>query len=659
MLTPGPDRFPVLFSPCRIGPMTVGNRIVCAPHQTEFSPDAWFTAQHVAYLEARAAGGAGWIVTEPVEAHPSARRELPPGRAAWNPGVVDAWGPLVEAVRRHGSRVTLTVGHAGPNTTGVESGQALWGPSEQPSPGAREVPAVMSEEMIAELIASIGVVAGHARAAGFDGVELQVTADYLFGAFLSSLTNDRTDAYGGDLEGRGRIVTQALDALRTNTAGELAVGLRISIDHLVPGGLRPDEAAAFLSARAADGLIDYVSCIRGTYHTLDHIIPAMGTPTAPLAEAARIVRAAVGVPVVIAGRIPDAPTMEALLADGTADLVASARLFIADPRWVEKVRGGDDALVRRCLYCNQLCVTQLLRRKPIRCVQNPDAGYEASRGSTHPPARVCRVLVVGAGPAGLEAACTLVERGHQVRVAERADEPGGRLRLARLLPGRAELWHAIEPRLAQLEQAGVRVEHGVTVDRSVVDDLDPDAVVLATGAKPYREPRYRGRPAPCRIDGLTAESVLTVDDVASDPPVGRRVLVIDEEGTRAVAALVGLLVDRDCHVVVVTTLPHVGYPNLILSQEWATTVPPLVARGMVVHPFSQVREVRDGRGRVERVDGAGVVEVDSIDDVVVAFGGTVPPGPDLGRPVTRVGDCVAPRDLGAALRDGRRLARVL
>jgi 2,4-dienoyl-CoA reductase-like NADH-dependent reductase (Old Yellow Enzyme family) len=656
MLSPGAQRFPVLFSPLQVGPMRVPNRIVCAPHQTEFSPDAWFSEQHLAYLERRAAGGAGWVVTEPVEAHPSARRELPPGRGAWQPGVVDAWRPLVRAVQRHGARISLTVGHAGANTTGAESGQALWGPSEAPSPGVREIPTVMTEQMASELVDSIATVARHARIAGFDGVELQATADYLFGSFLSPLTNTRTDAYGRDLAGRGRLLAEALAAMRAAAGDDVAVGLRISADHLLPGGLRPDETAAFLHARAAENTIDYASLIQGTYHTLDHIIPTMGSPVAPVAEAARTVRNAVGVPIAMAGRIPDPAVMEDLLTSGAADLIASARLFVADPEWVAKVRHGDDLLVRRCLYCNQLCVTQLLKRKPIRCVQNPDVGREASLTLLPPPTRRHRALVVGAGPAGLEAACTLSDRGHEVTVVERATEPGGRLRLAWHLPGRNELRHAIGPRVAHLARAGVAMRYGVEATRRLVDDLDPDAVVLATGAVAYREPVYRGQPAPVRIAGLSAASVLTVDDAAADPPRGRRLLVVDEEGTRAVCALIGWLLDHDCQVVVATTLPHLGHP-LLLSQEWATTVPPLVRRGVVVHPFCRATAVRDGRASLERTDGAGAVTVEGIDDVLLALGATVPAAADLGRAVLRVGDCVAPRDLGAALLDARRVAR--
>lgn len=658
MLSSGPERFPTLFSPLQVGPMTVPNRIVCAPHQTEFSPDAWHTDEHVAYLERRAVGGAGWVVTEPVEAHPSARRELPPGRGAWEPGAVDAWRRLVGAVQRHGTRITLTIGHAGPNTTSAESGQALWGPSEEPSPAAREVPAVMTPGMIADLVASIGTVAANAAAAGFDGVELQVTADYLFGAFLSPLTNRRSDAYGGTLAGRGRAVAEALAAMRAGAGPGLAVGLRISADHLVPGALRPDESAAFLAGQSGAGAIDYVSVIQGTYHTLDHIIPTMGSPVAPVADAARTVRQAVGLPVAMAGRIPDPALMEQLLASGTADLIATARLFIADPDWVAKVQRGDDALVRRCLYCNQLCVTQLAKRKPIRCVQNPDVGREVW-GRDGPPRRSLRVLVVGGGPAGLESACTLSGRGHDVTVVERAGEPGGRLRLASGIPGRAELEHALAPRLELLARRGLTVRYGTDADRALVEDLAPDVVVQATGAVPYRDPAYRGRPGQAAIDGLVAADVLTIDDVAADPPQARRVLVVDEEGTRAVSALVAWLVDRDCEVVVVTTLPHLGHPTLVQTQEWATTVPPLLRRGVVVHPFARLAAVRGGEARVVPTDGGASVCVPGVEAVLLAMGGTVPPGPDLGRPVMRIGDCLAPRDLAGALHDGRLVARAL
>jgi 2,4-dienoyl-CoA reductase-like NADH-dependent reductase (Old Yellow Enzyme family) len=645
---PGAVAHPLLFSPLAVGPMTVPNRIVCAPHQTEFSPDARFTDQHVAYLERRARGGAGWIVTEPVEAHPTSRREVGVDGGGWSTAVLPSWRALREAVHAHGARVSLTVGHAGPNTTGVESGRALWGPSAVPSPGPREVPAAMTTAMIDELLESLGTVAANARDAGFDGVELQVTADYLFGAFLSPLTNHRDDGYGGDLDGRGRIVLEAVARLREATRGELAVGLRISADHLVEGGLRPDEASQVLARCAAEGTVDYVSVIQGTYHTLDHIIPSMGTPVAPAAAAAAEVRAATGVPVAVAGRIPDAATMEELIARGDADLVATARLL-------------DDDVIRRCLYCNQLCVTQLLKRKPIRCVQNPEVGRESSGVLTPLTSGAAsgrrRVVVVGAGPAGLEAACTLDAVGCEVRVIERADAPGGRLRLAWQLPGRAELRHAVEPRVAALSRAGVPLGLGTEATAEVLADLAPDAVVLATGAVPDRRGCYRGAVGRMAIAGLADVRVLVPDDVAAGVEATGPVIVVDEEGTRAIAAVIEALAEQVAPVIVVTTLPHLGYPQLVLSQQWATTVPPLLHRGVVVHPFSRLRSVSGGRAVIARIDDGTETAIEGVSTLVLAMGGLAPDPPDLGRPVVLVGDALAPRDLGAAILDGRRLAR--
>lgn len=646
-----------LLAPTEVAGMGLRNRVVCAPHWTAYNADARYTDRYVAYLEARAAGGAGWVVTEPMASHPTSRGELPPGRGAWeDDGATASWRRLTDAVHAHGARISLTVGHAGRNTSWLDSGHAALAASSDPAVVSREVPRAATATDLAEIGDHLRRIAARAAAAGFDGVELQCTADYLFGSFLSPSTNRRTDAFGGGVTGRSRAVADALGALRAGAGTGLLVGMRVSADHMVPGGLRPDDAGEVVARVGALGLLDYVSVIVGSYARLDAITPTMGGPVGLAVDAARTVRVASGLPTIVAGRIPDLEVAERIVTSGAADLVAFARPFIADPAWIATTLAGRSDEVRRCLYCNQQCVTRLSQKQPISCVQNPAAGREQrlSRPARAGSARG-RVVVVGAGPAGLEAAVTAAEGGHEVVVVDQATAAGGRLRAAWAVPGREELRHAVVPRVATLRRLGVELRLGAAADAAVLAALQPDLVVQATGAPPWRRAGYRGPGGPEAIAGLADADVRCLDDVTADPPEGRRVLVVDELGRRATVATVAWMVDRGCEVEVVTSLPYLGHPALVLSQEWSSLVPPLVSRGVRVHPFAEVPRVEDGRPTVRsRIDGSAQA-LARVDVVVLAM----PDAPSSAvlpttAPVLPAGDCVAPRDAGAALLDGRR-----
>ncbi|MPZ63331.1 MAG: NAD(P)-binding protein [Propionibacteriales bacterium] len=658
-----------LFEPIEIAGRRIANRIVCAPHWTGFNEGAGFTDRYGDYLEARAEGGAGWVVTEPIASHPTARRELPPGTGPWETDMRDDWRRVGQRVQRHGARISLTIGHAGRNTTWMETGLPVLAPSPVPSPTMKEDPLPLTEALLDELVGGYARIAAMAVDAGFDGLELQSTADYLFGSFLSPLDNQREDAFAGSMRARAEPLRQALSAVRGEVGDDALLGIRMSAEHGVDGGLGAEAAAETVGYLSGLGLLDYVSVIVGSYHNLHLITPTMGSPVGPAVGPAATVRRA-GIPVVVAGRIPYPEEAGAVLDAGQADLLAFARPFIADPAWPRKIRDGAGSLVRHCLYCNQQCVRRLSERRPISCVQNPAAGREvqlsAPSGSLSPSGgrrTSLRVTVIGAGPAGLEAAATLAAGGAEVTVVDAADDPGGRLRLATSVPGRQEWRHVTNPRVAEILSASGELHLGRRVHEAALAELasEGDSLVLATGGRPWRAARYRTASA-APVPGLVSERLLDLDRAVADPPRDERLLVVEEAGSRASVALLTWLRGRGCDLHVVTSSPQLAWPSLVLTQEWRPAVSDLLASGVSCDAMSRVVGF-DGDVACVRHAASGIEHVvRGIERVLWLLGDEPTPlafdGPVVAGAAV-IGDARSARGAGAAISDGRRVAHAL
>lgn len=650
----------MLLSPHRIKSTEFTSRIVCAPHWTGYNQGAEYSERYRDYLSERAAGGAAWILTEPMATHPTARVEFPPGQAPWETDMRANWSHLAERVHAHGARLSMTIGHAGRNTTWLETGLPVVGASSAPSPTIREDTVPLSESMLGELEVNYASIAAQAIDAGFDGVELQSTADYLLGSFLSPVDNRDDGLFSGSLEQRMKPLTRVLTAVRAALASGPLVGIRFSAEHGVAGGLEPDAAVKMVELLAQRGIVDYVSVIVGSYHNLHLITPTMGSDPQPAVASASAIRTASGVPVVVAGRIPTPADASRILEEGGADLIAFARPFIADPAWPRKLAEGRASEVRPCLYCNQQCVRRLSERRPISCVQNPGAGREAYLGPAVPSIRRPTALVVGAGPAGLEAAVQLAAGGAAVRLLDRATAPGGRLALAASIPGREEWKGVIEPRLAELRRHGVEPELGMSFDPSGPSAGEADIVVLATGGAPWRAPCYRAGVV-ADVPGLSAQHVLTLDDIVSEPPEGEHLLVVDETGSRSLIAVLQWLRGRGCTYEIVTTFPQLAWPTLVLTQEWSYAVPP-VLQGMVAHGLSRLNRVEGDVAEVVSLPTGETRSIPLRGRILWSLGDRPADDAPLGglaladNEVALIGDARSARGTGAALSDARRVA---
>ena len=498
-----PHAYPALFAEGRIGKLVAKNRIVMAPMGTELAePDGSIGGRFVDYYEARARGGAGIVTVEYADVDPAgvaSIRRFPP--ALDRDEAIPGWRDLARAIHRHGARAAVQIGHAGRQTKTRKL--ADWAAQVQPvapSPVpcrhiVHEVPRELDPAEIRELVRRFVDAARRAAEAGFDAVNLHAAHGYLINAFLSPYSNHRLDGYGGDLEGRTRFLRDILHGIRREVSDELAIIVRLSVDEFVGGGLEPGDARAIalVAERAGADAVDISAAIYDSPEP--HQVSPWGWPEAPLAAEALFVKQGVTVPVLVANRIHHPDIAERVLTSGAADFICMGRPLLADPDLPRKVERGATREVRWCISCNE-CVSSELRGDrdsiadhSVFCAVNPAAAREReySRPRTGP---IRRVVVVGAGFAGLEAATTLAQRGHTVELWEERHVIGGQALYAARVPHKQ---HELEQLMAyyrhELERLEVDVHLGRRVGAESLRAAAADTVVIATGER-QRPPAY-------------------------------------------------------------------------------------------------------------------------------------------------------------------------
>ncbi|GIX47517.1 MAG: hypothetical protein KatS3mg131_1728 [Candidatus Tectimicrobiota bacterium] len=487
-----------LFTPICLRGVELRNRIVMPAMTTRLAtPEGFVTPPLLAYYLARARGGAGLITVEMASPDPAGRHrahELGISDERFVPGLQE----LTAQLKATGARVAIQLGHAGghtrPDVTGLPPVAPSAVPHEVHEGDTRTVlPCELSKAEIQRLVEAFAAAAARAKRAGFDVVELHGAHGYLIAQFLSPLDNQRRDEYGGSLRHRARFALEVVAACRQQV-GDFPLVFRLSADEYAPGGLTPAEAVEvcrWLQEAGVDALHVSAGCYR-SQPSAAVMIPPMAYPEGVFLPLARAVKAAVRVPVIAVGRLHDPALAERVVAEGQADLVALGRQLIADPEWPRKVQEGRRDEIRPCIACNT-CVDHMRDGHPLSCLVNPWVGQEG-REVLKPVARPRRVLVVGGGPAGMEAARLLALRGHRVALYEQRPQLGGQL----LLAAKAPLFQNVETRAEvllrfvaflarQLERAGVEVHLGQRVTPPQVARLQPEVVVLATGAT-YRLP---------------------------------------------------------------------------------------------------------------------------------------------------------------------------
>lgn len=477
--------FPHLFSEIAVGRVVVPNRIVSTGHHTYLS-DRAPDERLIAYHEARARGGAGLIVTEIVAVHETAgfSKNL---LTAENRDCIPAYARLVRACRDNGARIFAQLFHPGREILSARGGMApvAWAPSAVPNERFHIMPRAMPVELVEAIVAGFGQTAAVLAEAGFDGFEIVGSHGYLPAQFLNPRVNLREDVYGGDAARRLRFVEEVAASIRAAAPGR-TLGLRLSGSEMDDAGLSESETLDV--CRAVGPAFDYLSVVAGTSASLGgsvHIVPPMGIAHGYVAPLAAAVKAAVGKPVIVTGRINQPQTAERILAAGEADLCGMTRAMICDPEMAAKARRGAVDDIRACIGCNQACIGRAHKGLGISCIQHPESGREPVFGALRPARKAKRITVVGGGPAGLKAAAVAAARGHRVVLCERESQLGGQARLAQLLPGREEFGGIVANLEREAVAAGVEIRMKTACTADLIARSAPDAVLLAVGARPH------------------------------------------------------------------------------------------------------------------------------------------------------------------------------
>jgi len=509
---PGVIHFPHLFSPLEIGEATLRNRIVLAAHDTTLAVDGRVSDALVAYHEACAMGGAGMIIVEVAGVNESARYTSHVLMAN-DDDCVPGYRRLADACHAHDTVVVGQVFHPGREVMESRDGSApvAYSAGAAPSERFHVMPRPLDRGEIEQVVADYAGAAERLVRAGLDGIEIVASHGYLPAQFLNPRLNDRDDAYGREPI---RFLREVVEAARDAVGGAAIVGLRISVDELSHDGLQPEESLAAISALADGGMLSYVNVIVGSSATLagsDHIVPPMNVENAYVAPLAARVRSIVDVPVIVAGRINEPQQAERVLAAGQADACAMARALISDPQLPRKAMDGRLDAIRACVGCNQACIGHFHAGYSTSCIQYPERGRELQFGSLESTSQPRRVLVAGAGPAGLKAAAVAAARGHDVTVHEAGKHVGGQVLLAERLPGRAEFGGVATNLRYEAENAGARIVLGSRVDRTLIDREQPDVVVIATGGLP-RRPQLEILGSPTIVDACQLLSGTALPD---------------------------------------------------------------------------------------------------------------------------------------------------
>ncbi|MRR15441.1 MAG: FAD-dependent oxidoreductase [Deltaproteobacteria bacterium] len=592
-----------LFREGKIGGLTLKNRVIFPPMGTMLPDEGGFISRElIDYHVARAKGGCGMNIIEVSAVHPSTKGPRTIG--IYDDSFIPGLTKLAAAIRGAGGKACIQLWHAGRQTNSRVTGMPIVAPSPIPCPLCREMPAELTADQIHELAGAYGDAAVRAKQAGFDAVEVHGAHGYLIAQFMSAYSNHRQDEYGGSLENRARFALEVIRDIRRKTGPGFPVLYRLSADEYVENGLTVEETKRIVRMLEKAG-IDAVHVSAGVYGSLARIIPPLDLTENPFLENAAAVKSVASIPVIAAIRFNDPVAADQSLGEGKADFVAVGRGHLADPEFCNKALAGDFDSILKCIGCNQGCVDRLfMQGLPVRCLRNPATGQERAC-ELKQAVRKKRILVVGGGPAGLEAATTLQKRGHQVILIEKARRLGGQFFLAGAAPRKQAMADAALQMGRIAERAGVEIRLDTMFTQKLAAEMNPDEIIVATGSRPIIPD----------ISGIDKSHVAAAPDVLEGrATTGNSVVVLG--GGLIGVEVAELLCWQGKKVIVVEMLKNIA-GGLGLTRK-PQAVKFLADHGVTVLVNAKCLEIKDQSVIVEQ--NGETRTIGDIDSVVVAVG---------------------------------------
>lgn len=649
------SEFKYLFSPLKIGSVVIPNRIHFAPHMTNYAENNLISDRHIHYYLERTKGGCGLITTEEMGVHPT---DHPYDKLvdAYEPETIPGFLKLTRAIHEYDGKIFAQLNHNGMQGDGKISRLPVWGPSAGKDPIFRETAKEMELEDIKECIEYFVKSALNAIEGGFDGIEIQLGHSSLVRQFLSPLTNLREDEYGGSFENRMRFALEVNDAVRKVVGPDFPLGVRLNADEMHPrGGLTHEDAKKIAKCFDESGRLDFMDLSIGTFYNLYLVEGSMHTPLAYTAPLAAGIRSVIRLPVFCTNRINDPHLAEKILADGQADMIGMVRALICDPELPNKAMEGRIDDIRNCIACNQGCIGRMGLGHKLGCLHNPAVGREKKlgMGTLVPSDTPKKVVVIGAGPAGLEVARVATLRKHMVTLFEKNSDVGGQNIIAGKAAGRQEITGVTRWLVSQLNKLKFDMRLGVEADEEMILKEKPDVVVIATGSHP--------KPNPFPGDYARPQVVTTVDILTGTAKTGDKVLLIDLDGHHQATGTAEFLADQGKKVHMLTSSLFIG-SALGPLQDLFLTRQRLAFKGVTFTPDIAVLEIQGTLVKGLNVYSNEMFDFDGYDTVVLAAGNVAEDSLYFAlkgkvKEIYRVGDCVAPRKTDAAIIEGHRIGR--
>ena len=612
------------------------------------------TEQMIAYHQARAAGGAGLIITEAARVHESALSDAPAIDAS-SDRIIEPYRKLAHVIQSEGCKIFGQVSHSGRVNDRRRGGlrDVPYSASATPDERFHNMPRAMPLTLIEEVIEAYANAAGRFAEAGLDGIEVPASHGLLPAQFLNPRVNRRDDCYGGNLNNRLRFLNDILHRIREKIGESLVLGIRISIDELEHEGLEPDETAEICQLLDDNSALDYFNVIAGSMAGLAgsvHVVPPMMIDNAYTAPLSASIKSLIDKPVFVAGRINQPQTAEQILSAGQADMCGMTRALISDPQMPNKTIHHQLDDIRACIACNQACIGHYHLGTSISCIQNPLTGRELELTNPIAAKQIKRVAIAGAGPAGLKAAVTAAENGHQVTLCELESSIGGQVKIAQLIPGRSEFGGLISNLQHEAKRAGVSIHTNTRLDKNWLEANPQDALIIATGATPFCP----------EIEGIESDRVINAWQALQQPQqAGKNVVIADWRADWVGMGAAELLAHQGCSVKLAVNGPGAGQEiQSYVRDHWLGTLHKL---GVEIIPYMRLFGIDTDTVYMQHILSNEAVIFEEINTLVLAQGHTSDNDlehslADYPIEMHLAGDCLSPRTAEEAVYEGMKAA---